>query len=292
VIEMGAGNYSGCALLEDGTVWCWGNHKKGSIGDGVGGDSATAPTRVVGLPGIVHIEIGPGSGAAISDDGSVFHWGLQAGPGEKLDAPVPWPALHGVARVRQHHLFGCALEASGGELRCFGLSNTPGLLGSATVGRAAAPGLRVPIPPVRAFSTGFMLTCAAVADGSLYCWGSAMMLSTGATPNWESPTKIAGLTGVTAVSCGLGSVCALREDRTVWCFGENDAGQLGDGTKISRYAPRPVVGLTDVAQVSRGENHTCAVTTQGALYCWGGNEKGQLGDGTLEGHTRPVRIDW
>jgi alpha-tubulin suppressor-like RCC1 family protein len=72
----------------------------------------------------------------------------------------------------------------------------------------------------------------------------------------------------------------------------NEAGQLGDGTKISRNAPRPVVGLTDVAQVSRGDNHTCAVTTQGALYCWGGNEKGQLGDGTLEGRTRPVRIDW
>ena len=88
---------------------------------------------------------------------------------------------------------------------------------------------------------------------------------------------------VSQVSAGSGHACAIRSDGTLWCWGDNDRGQLGDGTHISGSTPRPVTyfneGFVSVAQVSCGSEHTCAVRTDGTLWCWGDNTYGQLGNG-------------
>jgi len=79
---------------------------------------------------------------------------------------------------------------------------------------------------------------------------------------------------------GTRHVCVLAGDGSLWCWGDNKYGQLGDGTTASRTAPVQVTALgSDVVQVSAGEAYTCAVKRDGSAWCWGSNGAGQLGTG-------------
>jgi hypothetical protein len=98
---------------------------------------------------------------------------------------------------------------------------------------------------------------------------------------------------VIEVACGEWSTCALKRDGTVWCWGRNDTGQLGDGSFTDRLAPVQVQGLSDIVQIDAGERHTCALQgngTFGDISCLGGNINGELGDGTRQARTEPVKI--
>jgi alpha-tubulin suppressor-like RCC1 family protein len=109
-----------------------------------------------------------------------------------------------------------------------------------------------------------------------------------------APVQVSGLTNVEQLVAGSSNVCAKRTDRTFWCWGWNDDGQLGDNTYVDRHVPQQVPGINGVSQVALGHNHTCALKTDGAVWCWGANSKvcsagvcmGQLGDGTTI--TRPT----
>src|SRR5207248_755322 len=102
-----------------------------------------------------------------------------------------------------------------------------------------------------------------------------------------------GIDTATAVEAGIFHQCALMQDATVRCWGENDYGQLGNGVISSppdapNPTPVPVVGLNGVAAVAGGGFHTCARLSDGTLRCWGQNDYGQLGDGSIiEPQTRP-----
>jgi alpha-tubulin suppressor-like RCC1 family protein len=75
----------------------------------------------------------------------------------------------------------------------------------------------------------------------------------------------------------------------VWCWGLNDFGQLGDGTKIDHAAPARVTGLSNVVSVSASSEHTCALEADKSVWCWGLNHFGELGDGTTTDSLVPVR---
>ena|GEM_PF-2633145 len=98
------------------------------------------------------------------------------------------------------------------------------------------------------------------------------------------------LTGVASVSGGVGHTLARRADGTVWAWGSNDDGQLGDGTTTQRLRPVPVSGLTGVVAVASGAFHSLALKADGTVWAWGWNPFGQLGDGTTATRLRPVRV--
>jgi len=81
-----------------------------------------------------------------------------------------------------------------------------------------------------------------------------------------------------ATAVGKDHTCAVRSDGTVWCWGRNDAGQLGDGSLVDQPAPVQVMGLTGIAGIAGGDNHSCAIGAGGMVWCWG---RGLLGDGSL-----------
>ncbi|WP_428265587.1 RCC1 domain-containing protein [Haliangium sp.] len=97
---------------------------------------------------------------------------------------------------------------------------------------------------------------------------------------------------------GLGSrttfgdttACALEEDRTLWCRGDNDYGQLGDGTTVDRTASEPVIGLEPGAVEAASHYHACARRSDGGLWCWGRNGRGQVGDGSALDSAIPVHV--
>ncbi len=147
---------------------------------------------------------------------------------------------------------------------------------------------------VQSIAPGDSSTCVLLADGTVRCWGRNQVgqLGNGTTSTTDSaqPTTVVGLTEVVQLVGGQSGYCARRRDGTLWCWGSNSAGRLGDGTSLSRSAPVRVMGLPGAAtDVAMGSAFTCAVV-QGSAYCWGSNGVGQLGDGTLNGRMTPAAV--
>jgi alpha-tubulin suppressor-like RCC1 family protein len=94
--------------------------------------------------------------------------------------------------------------------------------------------------------------------------------------------------GVSSVALGEYHTCAVKTDGSLWCWGDNGYGQLGDGTNTSRTTPVQIT--SGVSSVALGFSHTCAIKQDGSLWCWGWNDYGQLGDGTNTSKNTPVQI--
>jgi len=144
-------------------------------------------------------------------------------------------------------------------------------------------------------SSGGEHTCAVKNDGSAWCWGrnNVGQLGDGSTADRHLPTVVSGLSSnVSAISAGAYHTCAIKTDGSVWCWGLNHVGQLGDGTTTNRLVPTAVGALSaNVDAISAGTLHTCAITFDGnfsRVWCWGSNTSGQLGDGTTTNRTVPV----
>jgi cysteine-rich repeat protein len=117
--------------------------------------------------------------------------------------------------------------------------------------------------------------------GIPYCMGGAR----GSVPN-----QVLNLTGVLQLSGTAHAHCALKSDGTVWCWGSNNRGQLGDGTNGYRGEPGQVVTLTDIVELDGGVYGICARRNDGTVWCWGYNLHGQLGDGSTTNSDRPVQV--
>lgn len=92
-----------------------------------------------------------------------------------------------------------------------------------------------------------------------------------------------------AIAAGIAHTCAITPESGVQCWGNNEFGQLGDGTNTSSNIPVNVVGLQGSSTIVAGGNHTC-VLSGGDVWCWGQNSKGQLGDGTTTDRNIPVKV--
>ena len=151
---------------------------------------------------------------------------------------------------------------------------------------------------VAQISTG-NYSCAVKIDGTAWCWGmnSYGQLGNGGTLEQHAPVQVVGqggtgtLANVRQISAGYFFTCALKTDDTVWCWGDNNDGELGNYNTIQQHAPVQVVGqggtgtLANVDQISAGSSHSCALKTDGTVWCWGINGNGQMGDG----QTTPFR---
>jgi alpha-tubulin suppressor-like RCC1 family protein len=132
---------------------------------------------------------------------------------------------------------------------------------------------------------------------SLWCWGNNADDALGAGPGLgafsATPLQVTALgNNVKTVSTGVGHTCATLLDGTLWCWGHNDRGQLGDGTTVSRGTPAQVTAFAGAAtgvSVSRSGEFTCA-TNATAAFCWGRNDRGQLGDGTTVDRSVPTAV--
>jgi len=96
--------------------------------------------------------------------------------------------------------------------------------------------------------------------------------------------------GAIQVAAGSAHALAVAADGTVWAWGRNANGQLGDGTTVNRYAPVQVIGLSGVVSVSAGSGHSLALKADGTVWAWGVNFYGQRGDGILLDRLLPVRL--
>ncbi len=139
---------------------------------------------------------------------------------------------------------------------------------------------------------GAAFACGRRSDGHVLCWGENTEGQLGDGIEGEradSATEVRALDDVLHVACGDAHACALRSDASVWCWGENDAGQLGQplDVEIARE-PRRVEGLTDARALALGPGASCATFDSGPPRCWGDNDTGQLGDGSTHSSATPI----
>ena len=122
-------------------------------------------------------------------------------------------------------------------------------------------------------------------DGTVYQWGHGRVIG-----NSYTPILVAGLSNVVALSGGWDHALALKSNGTVWAWGQNNLGELGDGTTNSRAAPVAVCNLINIISVSGGDWHSTALASNGTVWKWGRNESGQLGLGFTNTVTTPNPI--
>jgi alpha-tubulin suppressor-like RCC1 family protein len=159
------------------------------------------------------------------------------------------------------------------------------------------PGTMVVVPGLPkcvAVAAGPTFCLALSAAGEVYGWGSNAGWQLGpavGTRNSKYATKIVGLSNIQSISAGNATGYALRSDGTVWAWGNNSYGTLGDGTKVSRQQPALVVGLSNIIQIDGAGLRAFALKSDGTVYGWGENGFGRLGAGsTLPQVTSPVQL--
>jgi hypothetical protein len=130
-----------------------------------------------------------------------------------------------------------------------------------------------------------------VGTGPASAPSNSVTPSSGGTPAiLTAPTEVAGLQGVTAIAAGDRHILVLKGDGTVWAWGDNSYGQLGDGGTTSSPTPVQVVGLTGVTKIAAGGNHSLAVAADGQVWAWGDNADGEVGNGTTTNSSVPVAV--
>jgi probable HAF family extracellular repeat protein len=304
VVAIAAGAYDSAALMSDGTVWTWGT-------DGVPGESGTttntAPVAVTGLSGVSAVAAGFAHFLALESDGTVWAWGDdetgELGNGTTslipTNTPVQVSNLSGVEAIAGSGYSSFALR-SDGTVWAWG-DNGDGHLGNNTTTGSTTPvevinASSTPLSGVVAISGGYGHALALQSQANAESWGynSDAELGNGTTTNSSTPIPVSNLTGLVAVSAGKDSTgahgLALRSDGTVWAWGNNSAGQLGNGTTTNSSTPVQVSNLTGVVAIAAGVDHSLALRSDGTVWAWGFNYAGQLGNGTTTDSDTPVQV--
>ncbi len=280
------GNHA-CAVLDGGTVTCWGTDIDGQLANG-NEIPSNVPVAIPGVTGAIAVAVGGDHTCALIDGGTAECWGYgalgQLGNGANtgmVPTPAPVQGLAGAVAIGAGQNDTCALLSSG-TVECWGV-NAQGELGNGTFTNANTPGVVVGVTGATAIATGSNHVCAVLGDGGLDCWGENNngqlgVALDGGLVNEPNAVAVTGITGVVGVTAGANHTCALIADGGVDCWGDNNLGQVGIGTTTSNVlTPTPVVGLTGPAiQIAAGASHTCALMASGGIECWGGNTYGEL----------------
>ncbi|MGE0525488.1 MAG: RCC1 domain-containing protein [Bdellovibrionales bacterium] len=269
--QIAVGAQHSCALLNNGSVKCWGNAADGQLGYGdTNNRGDDAGEMGVSLP---TVDLGTGRTAVELVAGNYFN---------------------------------CAL-LDNATVKCWG-TNTDGMLGLGDLvnrgGEPTSMGDNLPalsfaggLTPVH-IAAGVNNACAIMSDGSLQCWGAGAngAIGDGSSSNRSVPTPVSGLgagSGVVKVEIGYQSVCALLNTGGIKCWGDAQSGEAGDGTSGGgNYKLTPVVvsGIHNAIDLSLGNDHACAILADGLVRCWGANTNGGLGVDDSVIRTTPTQV--
>jgi len=291
--SVSAGMSHAMAVKTDRSLWAWGSNSDGQLGDGTTEDS-NKPVKI--MDDVAFASAGKRYSVAIKTDGSLWAWGNnsdgQLGNGTTERSKVPVKIMDNVSSVATSANHTAAVKTDGSLWVCgYNVIGWGGVMWAYSV--TSDGGALFALEPVKiadeavSVSASDFKTVAVKRDGSLFEWSA------------ERNGKEV-LDDAISVSAGgeYEHIMAIRKDGSLWAWGNNNRGQLGEGTTEDSLIPiRVGPGILNVfergykvAAVSVGNTHSMIITTEGSLYGCGENDRGQLGDGTTEERRLPVKL--
>lgn len=295
IVAISAGLEYSLALDSNGWVSSWGWNGWGNLGDN-SYETRTLPVPCW-APRSVAVSAGMYHGVSLDRFGLVWAWGRnttgQLGDGTTTSRPYP------VSVSEVEHVTAVAAGGShtlalteGGTVWSWG-NNADGELGDGTDVDRSLPAPIVGLDRIVAIAAGASFSLALRDDGTVWAWGwngnGQLGNGSSAVPT-RSLVPVRALTpsGIVAIAAGGLHALALRDDGTVWAWGYNETGALGDGTYTTRKTPVQVLGLSNAAAISAGFLHSLAIRSDGTTWAWGDNQSGQLGNGTTSRSNVPA----
>lgn len=270
---------------------------------GCGGENsppvATSPSSIQNARPTMTITTGDNHSCMVGSNGYLYCWGYNADGQLGINSTTNHSTGQSVSLsyspvwVSGGTYQTCAATENG-YAYCWG-GNGYGQLGDSTTTNRLTPVRVGTLSDVIAIDAGFGHTCAVLANsyGDVLCWGlnSYGQIGDNTTTNRSSPALTASYNNGAAIAVAVGDfhTCALLGDGTVWCWGANTYGQLGDGSNTHRHVPVST-GLSNVKAIAASGNSSCALLAGGTVKCWGSNNQGQLGDGTTYDRSTPVAV--
>lgn len=300
-------------------VWAWGSDSSQQLGLASGPEQcwqaipcSTKPALVEGLNAVESIAAGEEFSIALLENGTVKTWGSnisnQLGDGysakqqEESVTPALVSAITGAKAIAAGSNDAMALLENG-TIKAWG-ENNAGELGNGKTLETTVPVAVKEISKATAVAMGEEDSLALLSNGHVMAWGSdeTGQLGTGDTlQNRHVPKEVSGITTAAAIAAGAEFNLALLSSGTVKAWGNNNDGQLGDGTetgpnecKVSGYCaktPVTVSGLSNVTAIAAGGGHGLALLSNGTVMGWGNNESGELGNHSTEESDVPVAVD-
>lgn len=303
VAQIAPGGETSCAVMSDGSAYCWGDNTYGQMGDGTTTSSAT-PVLVSGGHTWASISTNEDTIAGqlgantcgVTTTGVGYCWGDNA-HGEVGDAtntqrtsPTAVAGGHTWASIVVGLTDTCGITTTG-DGYCWG-ANWHGEIGDGTISGNYSPTAISGGLTWSSLSEGQQATCGVTTTGDGYCWGANWVgaLGNGTTSDSHTPTAVSGAYTWASISIGYISTCGVTTSGTGYCWGSNSHGEVGDGTTVDESLPTSVAGGYTWAQISQGGGTACGITTSGATYCWGNNAAGEVGDGTTTERHSPTLV--
>ena len=307
-VQVEVGSSVACAVLESGRLFCWG--RGGYVGDGTYEDRSIATEVLTNDNDLMvsKVVIGSNHACALISNGSVMCWGqeyegklgygVERGSWDVANTPnytAPLPDGRLAVDIGVDTSSTCAV-LDNGSISCWGLAGYTLLRSSVNnqpnVGYSFENGITVEsITSFGGRENGRISgMCVILSNDTVSCWHyyseSHGSLKGSYSFSPHSPVMMV---------IGARHACVLLSDSSIRCWGDNDFGQIGDGTWESKGSPITIQGFDNqdpIISISAGNAITCAVTSSGKVYCWGSNSLGAIGDGTVYGfYEKPVMID-
>jgi alpha-tubulin suppressor-like RCC1 family protein len=305
-LTVSAGERHTLAIATDGSLWAWGWNSWGQVQDKPSGPSdATKKTPVQLEAGYKWkaVSAGYGHSLAIREDGSLWAWGYnnggQVGNGTNGDVYTPTRVNYDTdwVAISAGGFHSLALKADG-SLWAWGL-NDDGQVGDGDIVDRWSPVRIGTDNNWVSIAGGEFHSLAIKADGSMWAWGRNQrgQLGDGTNTSQSAPELIGAAPNWVAVAAGGsgseegdGHSMALMADGSLWTWGDNQRGQLGDGTTVTRNTMNQVGTKTNWVAISAGGQHCLALTSTGEIWAWGYNADGQVGDNTVADRKTPVQV--
>jgi alpha-tubulin suppressor-like RCC1 family protein len=293
------GGAHACGLTAEGKAYCWGKNDVGQLGDSTTIDRPS-PVPVVGGLTFRMLSAGARHTCGISTDDDPYCWGGnesgQLGDGSRANLHMPY-RIGGDLRVAQISAGGqhtCATQIHWDKQDravCWG-SNKFGQLGDMSPVDASSPVETFGVIRYVSIATGAHHSCGATRQGKVFCWGAnnrGQLGNAGTTLSQVPfPIRMNRKVTITKVTAGADHTCALSSEGEVFCWGENEAGQIGNGKAGKALAPTGLRDAESFTAIAAGGNETCGIRVDGTASCWGSNASGALGPSAVGGARIPT----
>ena len=286
------------AVKTDGTLWSWGLNTEGQLGlnDAI---DRSSPTQIGALTVWASVSTGYSHVAARKTDGTIWLWGSNStgelGQNDRItgSSPVQVGALSTWSQINAGEDFTVAVKTDG-TVWIWG-TDLQGRLGDpfAPAGGRSSPVQLGALTNWATVATKRRHTLATTTGGELYVWGrneSGRLGNNTEDVNVSSPVQVGALTTWLRAATSYNNSIAVKTDNTLWTWGSNSDGQLGQNNRVSRSSPVQIGALTDWSQGSIAFDQAAAIKTDGTLWVWGNNGTGELGQNDAINRSSPVQV--